>query len=138
MLNSIGQIEASLFYALGRNSTVAFTQFLQVALLTVISIPLVKLWGVNGFGIASVLALVGFVWQDRQMRKLATYSMALTILVSLILAPSMFVPMLAPPLGLVLFAPWVLFLLVKPLRVQIPQLFNQLRHVAPEQGAALA
>ncbi len=64
--------------------------------------------------------------RDRQMRKLATYSMTLTLLVSLILAPSMFLPMLPPPLGLLLLVPWVLFLVIKPLRVQIPQLWRSL------------
>jgi len=69
-------------FALGRLKAAGLGLVAGPLLRIVISIPLVKLWGVNGFGIASVLALVGFVWQDRQMRKLATYSMALTILVS--------------------------------------------------------
>ncbi len=128
VLGTIGQIEASMFYALGRNMTVAVTAFLQLALLAVFSIGMVKLWGVNGFGIASVVALVAFLYSDHQMRKLAKYSMALTLLVSGILAPSMFLPMVPPPVGLLLVAPWVLFLLIKPLRTQIPVLWHSLRN----------
>ena len=108
--------------------TVAVIAALQVIILTVLSVVFVKLWGVNGFGIASVLALAAFFYGDHQMRKLATYSMKLTLLVSLILSPSLFLPMLPPPVGLLLLVPWVLFLVITPLRVQIPQLWRSLVH----------
>jgi O-antigen/teichoic acid export membrane protein len=128
VLGTVAQIEASLFYALGRNMTVAVTAALQVIILAVLSVVFVKLWGVNGFGIASVLALAAFFYGDHQMRKLATYSMKLTLLISLILSPSLFLPMLPPPVGLLLLVPWVLFLVITPLRVQIPQLWRSLIH----------
>jgi O-antigen/teichoic acid export membrane protein len=137
VLGTAGQIEASLFYALGKNMTVAVTALLQAILLTVFSIGMVELWGVNGFGIASVVALVSFLYSDRQMRKLATYTMRLTVMVSLILAPSMFLPMVPPPVGLVLLVPWGLFLVIKPLRTQIPELWRSLVH-ALRGSAALA
>ena len=126
VLGTVQQVESSLFYALGRNMTVAVTAFLQLFLLTVFSIVMVKLWGVNGFGIASVVALLSVLYADRQMRKLADYSMRLTVMVSLILGPSMFLPMVPPPMGLVLLAPWVLFLVIKPLRTRVPELWHSL------------
>ncbi len=137
VLSTVGQVEASLFYALGKNMTVAVTAFLQLVLLAAFSVVMVKLWGVNGFGIASVLALVAFFYSDRQMRKLATYTMKLTVMVSLILAPSMFLPMVPPPIGLLLLVPWVLFLVIKPLRIRIPELWHSL-HSSLRGAAQLA
>lgn len=128
VLGTVWQVESSLFYALGRNSVVAVTTFLSVLVLTVLSVGMVKLWGVNGFGIASVLAILGYLYGELKMRKIADYSMRLTVLVSLILAPSMFIPMVPPPVGLALLTPWVLFLAVKPLRTQIPVLWRSLLH----------
>ena len=63
----------------GRNTTVAVTAFLQLALLDVCS-P--SGWSSSGASTASAsprcVSLIAFVYSDRQMRKLATYSMALT------------------------------------------------------------
>ena len=127
MLGAIPMINVSLFYALGRNAVGAVGAFLNLLLLTVFSIGMVKLWGVNGFGIASVVSLLAYLYNDYKMRKLAKYSMKLTILASVLLAPSMFLPMVPPPLGLVLLVPWVVFLLVKPLRSEIFDLWHTLR-----------
>ena len=126
LLGSIGMIEASLFYAVGRNGTVAFSAFLQTFILAVTSVLFVHLWGINGFGIASLAAIIGFIWQDRKMRQMATYSYRLAFAVTLIATPSMFLPMVPPPLGLLLLVPWVLFLF-QPLRSEVVSLWHSLR-----------
>ncbi len=53
--------------------------------------------------------------------------MAATIAVSLILAPSMFLPIFPPWIGLVLLLPWVLLFVVKSLREQIFGVLDSLR-----------
>ena len=121
LLTSIPQIEISLFYAIGRNATVAVACVLQTVLLTVFSIVMVKLWGVNGFGVASVVSIVGYVLMHLQTRRLTTFSYRRAFLVTLITVPSLFLPMLPPPIGLVLLVPWVGFLL-QPLRSDVVNL----------------
>ena len=94
---------------------------LQTVLLTVFSIVMVKLWGVNGFGVASVVSIVGYVLMHLQTRRLTTFSYRRAFLVTLITVPSLFLPMLPPPIGLVLLVPWVGFLL-QPLRSDVVNL----------------
>ncbi len=127
LISAITMIESALFYALGRNTVVAFTVFMQTAILAVTSIGLVHLYGATGYGIASVIAIVAFFYMDRQARKFATFSYRLPILVLLITAPSMFIPMITPPYGYALLAPWVLFLVIKSLRVATFDLAKSMR-----------
>ncbi len=126
LLGSIPQIESSLFYALGRNGVVAFSAFLNTALLAVLSVGLVKLWGVNGFGVASVLAMVSYLWMHYKMRRLTHFHYRLTFVVTLITLPAMFLPVLPPPVGLALLVPWVAFLF-QPLRREVFGLLTRLR-----------
>ena len=126
LIGSIPNIESSTFYALGRNGVVAVSAFLNTALLAVISVGLVKLWGVDGFGVASLACTVSYLWMHHKMRQLHRFSYGRTIVVTLITLPAMFLPMLPPPLGLLLLVPWVAFLF-QPLRRETFGLWPQLR-----------
>ncbi len=126
LVGCIPNIEASTFYALGRNGVVAFAAFFNTALLAVLSVGMVKLWGVNGFGVASVVATLSYLWMHHKMRQVARFHYGLTIAVTLITLPAMFLPVLPPPIGLVLLLPWVAFL-IQPLRRETFGLWPQLR-----------
>ena len=136
LFSTIGMIEASFFYARGQNTTVAFAAFLQTAILAVTSVGLVRLWGVDGFGVASLLALVAYVWLDRRARRVTTFTYRYAVAVMLIAAPSMFIPLVPFPLGLALLAPWLLLLAVAPLRREVFDLWRALRTSLRKQPAS--
>jgi polysaccharide transporter, PST family len=136
LVGAIPMIESSLFYALGRNSVVAVTTFMQTSLLAIASVGLVELYGATGFGIASVIAIISFLNMDRQARKITKFSYRLPLLVIVITAPSMFIPLVPEPYGLAFLAPWLLFLLVRPLRVATFELAQNLRSSLKKKVAA--
>jgi PST family polysaccharide transporter len=126
MLNASGLIQMTFLYSRGRNMAVTGAASIQVVVLAVSSIFLVKRMGINGFGVASLLALVDLIYMDRMVRKFFAFSYKRILPWVVILAPPVLFPLVEPPWGFLLLAPIVLVLL-PGMRVEIKRIFDLIR-----------
>ena len=95
----------SLLYVLRRNRRVAAINALRVMTLTALSLVLLPLVGVAGYGLALLGAQASVVLLDREVRKVFQYRLARALPWLIVLLPPMFVPLIAMPAALLLWAP---------------------------------
>jgi O-antigen/teichoic acid export membrane protein len=95
----------SLLYVLRRNRRVAAINALRVVTLTTLSLVLLPLVGVAGYGLALLGAQASAVLLDREVRKLFQYRLARALPWLVGLLPPMFVPLVPMPAALLLWVP---------------------------------
>ena len=118
LVAAAGLIQITYLLARGRNATVAVVAAVGVVVLAATSIPLVWHYGINGFGYASLLALVDLVVLDRVVRRDVAISYRRYLPLAVVLGPLVAFPLVAFPVSLVLLAPAVVFLIVPSTRRQ--------------------
>lgn len=127
LLSASGLIQVTVLVSRGQNLRVAVSAAIQTAVLILAAIVLVPHLGINGFGVASLIALVAFVYTDRVVRRLAAFSYRMFFPFALAIAPPVLFPLLGPPFGFLLFAPLIGLLAARPLRKESWRLVGVVR-----------
>jgi O-antigen/teichoic acid export membrane protein len=112
VLGSSGFIQITLLLSRGRNYTVAIGSAIQSVVLAVASIFLVKHFGIDGFGYASLLMLVGFIFLDRATRTIVSFSYRKYSLFTFAIAPLAVFSLVPFPVALVMIVPLLLFVAI--------------------------
>jgi PST family polysaccharide transporter len=107
-----GFIQIILLWSRGRNLTVATAAGVQFGVLAIASIFLVRHFGIDGFGYATLMTLIDLIYLDRKARSIVTFSYRKYLLVTLAIAPMVAYPLVSFPVSLVMFVPLVIFLVV--------------------------
>ncbi len=105
MLSGPGLIQTTLLFSRGKNMTVTVASLIQVAVLAVASVVLVHWFGIIGFGIASLLDLVGLLYIDRMVRRITDFSMRMISVFAVALTPMVLFPILPLRIAPVVFLP---------------------------------
>jgi O-antigen/teichoic acid export membrane protein len=105
-------LQTTLLWSRGRNLSVAVASFMGSVVLGVGAIFLVRRYGIEGFGYASLLALLDLIYLDRTVRSIVSFSYRNYALVAITLAPMVAYPLIPVPISLVVFVPLVVFLIV--------------------------
>jgi O-antigen/teichoic acid export membrane protein len=116
LFGASGIFQSTLLLSRGRNYSVAIGVGIQSAVLAVASIFLVKHFGIDGFGYASLLALVGLIYMDYRVRSIVSISYRKYLLVAATIAPMVAFSLIPVPVSLVLFVPFVVFMVVPATR----------------------
>ena len=109
---SSGILQVTLLFSRGRNWAVAIAACIQTIVLLLASVVLVKKFGIDGFGYASLLALADLIYLDRKARAITTFSYRIYLLIAITLAPMVAYPLIPFPVSLVVLAPPIIFLAV--------------------------
>jgi O-antigen/teichoic acid export membrane protein len=107
-----GLLQTTLLWSRGRNYTVAAATVIQSVVLIAAAIFLVRRYGIDGFGYASLLALLDLIYLDHSVRSIVKFSYHNYALVAVTLAPMVVYPLIPVPISLVVFVPLVIFLIV--------------------------
>jgi O-antigen/teichoic acid export membrane protein len=111
-LGASGLLQTTLLWSRRRNLTVAVSSFIQSVVLIGASVFLVRKYGIDGFGWASLLALLNLIYIDRKVRSIVSFSYRNYALVAVTLAPIVAYPLIPLPISLVVFAPLIVFMIV--------------------------
>jgi PST family polysaccharide transporter len=109
-------IQISLLISRGRNYTVAIAGAIQAVILAIGAYFLVRHFGLDGFGYASILTVVGLIYVDRATRSIVSFSYRKYLLWLLAIAPLVSFPLLAFPVCLFMTAPLVVLTLIPSTR----------------------
>jgi PST family polysaccharide transporter len=118
VLNASGIIQTTLMYARGKNLAVARVAVVQTSVLWVSGLVLIPVLGVNGFGVASLIALVDLIYIDRLTRRTVKFSYRTIVPFALALAPPVLFPFVGFPYGLLLLVPMALVVFPPSLRAE--------------------
>jgi len=111
-----GFIQISLLISRGRNYTVAIASAIQAAILAAGAYFLVRRFGLDGYGYASLMALAGLIYVDRVTRSIVSFSYRKYILWLVAIAPLVAFSLLPYPTSFVMIAPLVILTLIPPTR----------------------
>jgi len=116
VLSSSGFVQIAFLLSRGRNYTVAVAGAIQASVLAVASIILVRHFGIDGFGYASLLMLIGLVFLDRATRCFVAFSYRNYCFVAAAIAPLVAFSLVPFPVSLVMAAPLIVLILVPKTR----------------------
>jgi PST family polysaccharide transporter len=122
VLGASGFIQTTFLYSRGRNLAVTGIAAIQTAVLAVAAIVLVRTMGLDGYGVAWLIALVDLVYADRLIRKMFGLSYRRILPWVVVLAPPVLFPLVAMP--------WALLLLAPLLAVALPPMRAEIRRIA--------
>jgi PST family polysaccharide transporter len=111
VVSASGFVQVSLLISRGRNYTVAILGAIQAVILAIGAYFLVRRYGLNGFGYASVLMVVGLIYVDRAARSIVSFSYRKYLLWLLAIAPLASFSLLPFPVSFVMIAPLVVLTL---------------------------
>jgi PST family polysaccharide transporter len=111
-----GFIQVALLISRGRNYTVAIAGAIQAVILAVGAYFLVRRFGLNGFGYASILTIAGLIYVDRATRSIVSFSYGKYLLWLLAIAPLVSFSLLPFPASYVTIAPLVVLTLIPSTR----------------------
>jgi hypothetical protein len=100
----------------GRNYTVAIAGAIQAVILAIGAYFLVRRFGLNGFGYASILTLAGLIYVDRATRPIVSFSYRKYLLWLLAIAPLVSFSLLPYPTSLVMITPLAVLTLIPSTR----------------------
>jgi len=126
VLGASGFIQTTFLYSRGRNLAVTGVIAVQTVALAIAAIVLVKKMGLDGYGVAWLIALVDLVYCDHIVRKMFGFSYKKILPWVVVLAPPVLFPLVAMPWALLLLAPFLLVLL-PPMRAEIGRIFELIR-----------
>jgi O-antigen/teichoic acid export membrane protein len=109
-------IQISLLISRGRNYKVAIAGAIQAVVLAIGAYFLVRRFGIDGFGYASILTVVGLVYVDRATRSIVSFGYRKYLLWLLAIAPLVSFPLLPFPVCLFMTAPLVVLTLIPSTR----------------------
>jgi PST family polysaccharide transporter len=118
VLNASGFIQTTFLYSRGRNMAVTGVASIQTIVLAVTSVILVKRIGIDGYGVAWLIALVDLVYADHVVRKMFGFSYKKILPWVVVLVPPVLVPLVPMPWSLLLLSP-VALVLLPPMRAEI-------------------
>jgi hypothetical protein len=121
VLNASGFIQCTFLFSRGRNMAVAGVAAIQTVVLALGSIFLVKKIGIDGYGVAWLIALVDLVYVDHVVRKMFGFSYARIIPWVIVLSPPVLFPV-AP-------MPWSFLLLASPALILLPSMRAEVRRL---------
>jgi O-antigen/teichoic acid export membrane protein len=110
VLGSSGLIQTTLMLSRGRNYTIALNSAIGTVVLAVSAVFLVKHFGINGFGYASLVALVSLAYLDRATRRFVSFSYRRYLLFAFALGPLVAFSLVPFPVSLVMLLPLLLFI----------------------------
>jgi hypothetical protein len=111
-----GFIQVSLLITRGRNYRVAIAGAIQAIILATGAYFLVRHFGLDGFGYASILAMAGLIYVDRATRSIVSFSYRKYVLWMLAIAPLVSFSFLPFPASLILIAPLIVLTLIPSTR----------------------
>jgi O-antigen/teichoic acid export membrane protein len=129
--NAGGILQQSLLFALAQNLRVTAATAIQTVALAVSAVLLVKWFGIEGFGIASVIALVDLIYLARTISKVTPFRQRGLIPFFIALAPPIFIPVVALPYCFALLAPALALFLVPPWRAEMFRMLRMVRTQYP-------
>lgn len=136
VLNASCLIQNTLLLSRGQNLTVAGGAVVQTVSLAVAAVALVPALGVNGFGVASLVALVDLIYTNHMARRLAHFSYRSMIPFALALCPPVLMPLVPLSLAPLLFLPMAALVVVPSLRRELFDLAVVVRSALSRRGAA--
>lgn len=119
-------IQTTFLYSRGRNMAVTGVTSVQAVALAAASIVLVKHLGLDGFGLATLIGLIGLAVSDRVVRGMFGFSYKKLIPWMLILSPPVLCPLVPMPWSLLLLTPLALVLLPQ-MRSEIGRIVSLIR-----------
>jgi PST family polysaccharide transporter len=118
VLGASGFIQTTFLYSRGRNMAVTGVAAIQTIALAVAAIVLVKRIGLDGYGVAWLIALVDLVYADHLVRKMFGLSYKRILPWAVVLAPPVLFPLVSMPWALLLLSP-ILLVLLPPMRAEV-------------------
>lgn len=119
VLNAAGLIQSSVLLSRGQNLRLAWISAIQSAVLLAVAAVLVPHLGMDGFGIASLVALVDLIATHRAVRRICPFSYRDVALAAITLVPPVFAPFLPLPFVVLTLAPLALALAVPKSRSEL-------------------
>jgi PST family polysaccharide transporter len=116
VVGASGFIQVSLLISRGRNYTIAIASAIQAVILATGAYFLVRRFGLNGFGYASILTMAGLIYVDRATRSIVSFSYRKYLLWLLAIAPLVSFSLLPFPASVVMIAPLVVLTLIPSTR----------------------
>jgi O-antigen/teichoic acid export membrane protein len=127
MLNSSQMVQVTLLYSKGRNAAVALSAVIRVAVLALAGVVFVHFFGLVGYGVATIAALVCTVSTDLAVRRMVKhFSYRRLIPWVVVLVPPVLMPLAPMPWAIGLLAPLAL-LALRPLRSELAALIDVTR-----------
>jgi O-antigen/teichoic acid export membrane protein len=111
-------IQITLLFSKGKNADVAMGAAVQLVVLAGASALLVHWFGIVGFGLATLVSLVGQVVVDRMVRRITDFSYRALLPFAVALVPLALVPVLPLPLAPLLFIPMAVVACVPSVRAE--------------------
>jgi O-antigen/teichoic acid export membrane protein len=111
-----GFIQVSLLISRGRNFTVAIAGSFQAVILAIGAYFLVRRFGLNGFGYATILTVAGLFYVDRATRSIVSFGYRKYLLWLLAMGPLVLYPLPPFPVSLVMIVPLVVMTLIPSTR----------------------
>jgi len=133
-----GLIQSTFLYSRGRNLAVARAVVLRDLVLGAAALVLVRRLGIDGFGLASLVALGTLGYLHVTVRRSIAFSYRRIWPWLVALGPSLLFPMVPMPDALALLAP-LLLIALRPMRAELAQLVRRLRQAttrSPALGSA--
>jgi PST family polysaccharide transporter len=127
LVNATFNMHSSVLYVLRRNRAVAAANLAHVALFVSATLLLVPRMGLTGYGIAEVIAMLGYLVIHVQVRRLFHFSYDRVQLWLLAFAPPLFVPLVSLPWGIALWLPLLIVATMPPRRRQLREYAGYLR-----------
>ena len=122
-------VQRVLLLAHGWNYRVATSALIDLVGICVVTVFAVQAWGIDGFGIASLMGAVATVYTHYTARKLVPIRYGRLVVPLLGLVPPVLVPLVPKPWGLLLLIPPALMLLHPATRREVAHVARTLRSV---------
>lgn len=119
-------VQSTFLYTRGANMAVARANTLKGAVLGFAAFVLVPIMGIDGYGVAALIALVSVLYTDALVRSFLAFGYRKLLPWALVLCPPVLFPLLGMPAALVLLAP-VTLALAPPMRRELTRVFALVR-----------
>lgn len=127
VMNASCLIQNTLLLSRGQNVTVAGGAAVQTALMAAAALVLVPVLGIDGFGVASLVALVSLAYTNHMVRRLARFSYRSMIPFALALCPPVLMPLVPLAAAPLLFLPMAVVATFPSARGEAAQLAGLVR-----------
>lgn len=127
VMSSSCLIQNTLLLSRGQNLTVAGGAAVQTAALAVAAVALVPVLGIDGFGLAGLVALVDLAYTNHMVRRLARFSYRAIVPFALALCPPVLMPLVPLAAAPLLFLPMAVVAALPSTRGEVAQLAGLVR-----------
>jgi len=127
LINALFNLHSSVLFVLAQNRKVAVFHIVHIVLFAAAAFVLVPAFGIVGYGLAEIVALLGYAVIHIQISRVFPVSYRMAAPMLLAFAPAVFAALLPPPWGLLLLAPVLVVFFRRKQQTQLKEYLKYLR-----------